>query len=381
MPSTPTIAPFRVAIPESDRKDLISRLANTRWPEAEVVSDWSQGVPLSYLQALVQDWRSTYNWQACEDWLNTMGLEQVTLGSQTIVFMHIKSGSATAQPLLLSHGWPGSLLEFRALIPLLTSATAEQSFHLVIPCLPGFGFSSKPEAPGTGIAAIAHQFDQLMQLLGYQQYFAHGGDWGSIITQTLPLIPDSGVQGIHVTLPIVQPDPNTFSDLTAEEQAALDAAAHYARWDNGYSQQQASRPQTIGYALADSPVGQLAWIVEKFWSWTDCERDGIAMPDNAISRTAMLDTVSLYWFTNTAASSARLYWESFHPTGALPAIDCPTGMSVFPFEIFKASRRWVETRFSDLRYWSTPPHGGHFAAIEQPELLAQEIRACFKTMI
>jgi len=371
------IKPLTVNISDGDINDLKQRLTQTRWPEAEVVNDWSQGVPLAYMKDLVDEWANDYDWRQCEAWINGLGLNTLAIGDQNLAFLHITSENPDAKPLLLSHGWPGSILEFKDLIPRLTEGSAtQQAFHLVIPCLPGFGFSGKPQQSGTGVAVIAHLFDQLMKALGYHQYYAHGGDWGSIITQTLPLLPGTGVQGIHITMPVVQPDPTTMNDLTAEEHDALAAGAHYMRWDSGYSTQQASRPQTIGYALTDSPVGQLAWIVEKFWSWTDCERDGISLPEHAVDRTTILNTVSLYWFTATAASSARLYWESFHPTEELPIVNAPTGVSLFPKEIFKASRRWVEQRFPNVKYWNSLDAGGHFAALEQPDALAQEIRAC-----
>jgi len=367
-----------IAVSDAAIEDLHNRIDHARWPEQETVSDWTQGVPLNYLKELAHDWRHNYDWRECETWINTTQLWETKIGDQSIAFFHIQSAESGAQPLLLTHGWPGSILEFTDLIPLLTNGPS-QAFHLVIPCLPGYGFSSKPSTQGTGIVAIAALWDTLMKGLGYSEYFAHGGDWGSVITQTLPLIPNSGARGIHVTLPIVQPPEEYLAEPTPEEIDAMNAGTHYARWDNGYSQQQASRPQTLGYGLNDSAIGQLAWIAEKFWSWTDCEKDGIALPENAVRRQALLDTVSLYWFTETATSSARLYWESFHPTEALPQIDCPTGMSIFPKEIFKASRRWVESRFTDLRYWSTPSQGGHFAAMEQPEILAGEIRSCIAT--
>ena len=374
---TNTPKSLRIDIAENDIQDLKTRLNNTRWPEAELVDDWSQGVPLGYLKGLANDWGSSYDWRTCEDWINKQGLQTLTIGSQDIAFLHIRSDKPDAKPLLLSHGWPGSILEFKELIPRLSEGNdGEQSFHLVIPCLPGFGFSGKPTQTGTGVAAIAYLFDQLMKVIGYTDYYAHGGDWGSIITQTLPLIPGTGVKGIHITMPVVQPDPETMNDLTQEEQDALAAGAHYMRWDSGYSTQQASRPQTIGYALTDSPIGQLAWIAEKFWSWTDCERDGVSLPEHAVDRTTILDTVSLYWYTATAASSARLYWESFHPTEELPIVTTPTGVSLFPKEIFKASQRWVEQRFVNVKYWNSLHAGGHFAALEQPDTLAREIRAC-----
>ena len=373
-----TVNPKTISISEAAIADLHYRIEHARWPEQETVDDWTQGVPLAYLKELAHEWRHSYNWRECESWINTTQLWETTIGDQSIAFFHIRSAESDAQPLLLTHGWPGSILEFTDLIPLLTKGPG-QAFHLVIPCLPGYGFSGKPRVHGTGIVTIAALWDTLMKGLGYSEYFAHGGDWGSVVTQTLPLIPNSGVRGIHVTLPIVQPPEEYLAEPTPEEIDAMNAGAHYARWDNGYSQQQASRPQTLGYGLNDSAIGQLAWITEKFWSWTDCEKDGIALPENAVSRQALLNTVSLYWFTETATSSARLYWESFHPTDALPQIDCPTGMSIFPKELFKASRRWVESRFSDLRYWSTPSKGGHFAAMEQPEILAAEIRNCIAT--
>jgi pimeloyl-ACP methyl ester carboxylesterase len=218
-----------------------------------------------------------------------------------------------------------------------------------------------------------------MDRLGYDRYVAQGGDWGSIITQSMGQTETRHCAGIHITLPIVAPDPDTMDNLTEQEQSALQAMTFYNDWDSGYSKQQSTRPQTLGYGLADSPVGQMAWIVEKFYAWTDCEKDGIKHPENVLSKDELLDNVMMYWLNNTAASSARLYWESFNKPNLDP-IDMPVGCSIFPREIFRCSRRWAEKRFSNLVYWNEPERGGHFAALELPEVFLREVRGCFRSL-
>jgi epoxide hydrolase len=243
----------------------------------------------------------------------------------------------------------------------------------VVPSLPGYGFSAKPTRPGWSTLHTGDAWDELMGRLGYARYGAQGGDWGAQITTGLGMKHADHLIGIHLNMPIVLPDPDTMSDLTESEQAAMASLSHYMEWDSGYSKQQSTRPQTIGYALVDSPAGLCAWIVEKFWAWTDCDGD----PANALTRDEMLDNVMLYWLTAAGASSARLYWESFAKP-LLGPVEAPIGCSVFPKEIFRGSRRWAEKQFPTLRYWNEPPRGGHFAAFEQPELFVDEVRAAFR---
>jgi len=375
------ITPFQIAVEEQQLTDLRERLARTRWPERETVTDWSQGIPLVYLQELCEHWREHYDWRRTEAALN--GIEQFTteLDGLPIHFLHARSPHDDALPLLITHGWPGSIMEFSKVIGPLTDPPAhggqpEDAFHVICPSLPGYGFSGKPAAPGWNAERIAAAWAQLMARIGYQRYGAQGGDWGAIVTMALGGVDADHLAGIHLNMALA--DPNALAglgELTEREQAALASFAHYAQWDSGYSTQQSTRPQTVGYGLVDSPAALCGWIVEKFWSWMDCD----GHPENVLSRDELLDNVMLYWLPAAGASSARLYWESFRVRDFKP-IDVPTGISVFPKEIFRVSRRWAETRFSDLRHFGEPSRGGHFAAMEQPQLFVDEVRTFFATV-
>ncbi|MEH6635797.1 MAG: epoxide hydrolase family protein [Halioglobus sp.] len=378
------ITPFTVDIPESELQELQQRLAHTRWPERETTGDWNQGIPLDYTRELADYWASTYDWRRCEKKLNGWPQFKTTIDDIDIHFIHRRSAHENALPLIISHGWPGSVVEFYKIIDALADPTnhggkAEDAFHVIAPSLPGFGFSGKPTHNGTSVEKIGRMWGQLMARLGYERYVAQGGDWGSMITQSMGQTETERCAGIHINMPIVAPDPDTMDNLSEQEQSALAGMAFYNDWDSGYSKQQATRPQTLAYGLADSPVGQMAWIVEKFYTWTDCEKDGVKHPENALSKDEMLDNVMLYWLNNCAASSARLYWESFG-TPNLEPIDIPVGCSIFPQEIFRSSQRWAEKRFSKLIYWNELDCGGHFAAFEQPEIFMQEIRASFSSL-
>jgi pimeloyl-ACP methyl ester carboxylesterase len=374
------ITPFQIDIPETDLEDLRRRLRQTRWPEAEPVDDWSQGVPLAYVRDLCDYWLDSYDWRACEQSLNRFPQFRTQIDGVDLHFLHVASPQPGALPLVMTHGWPGSVVEFRKVIGPLTDPVAHggdaaDAFHLVCPSLPGYGFSGKPTAPGWGVARIADAWNELMTRLGYDRYGAQGGDWGSGVTAALGLRHADHVTGIHLNMVTVRPDPDTMDDLTEKEEAALAAFQHYWDVDSGYSKEQSTRPQTVGYGLVDSPAGLCAWILEKFWSWTDCDGD----PANVLTRDEMLDNIMLYWLPGTGASSARLYWESFGKGQAgTGTMGVPVGCSVFPKEIFRASRRWAEKGYPDLRYWGEPPRGGHFAAFEQPELFVQEVRAAFR---
>ncbi len=376
------ISPFRVAIAETELQDLRRRVSQTRWPEHETCDDWSQGTPLAYTRELADYWCNDYDWRRFEQRLNqwpqfTTGIEGID-----IHFIHRRSPRADALPIIISHGWPGSVAEFHKVIdaladPVAHGGRAEDAFHVVVPSLPGFGFSGKPEVTGTSVETIGRMWGTLMSRLGYDRYVAQGGDWGSMITQNIALTETAHCAGIHINMPIVAPDPDTMDSLTPQEQSALEGMTFYSEWDSGYSKQQSTRPQTLSYGLADSPVGQMAWIVEKFYAWTDCERDGVKHPEHILSKDELLDNVMLYWLTNSAASSARLYWESFNKPN-LNTIEMPVGCSIFPKEIFRTSRRWAEKRFTNLIYWNELDKGGHFAAFEQPQLYLEEIRNCFR---
>jgi len=373
------IIPFRIDIPESDLDDLRQRLRQTRWPDAETVDDWSQGIPLSYTRDLCEYWLQRYDWRACEASLKQFPQFRTSIDGLDIHFLHVQSPEAGALPLVLTHGWPGSIVEFRKVIGPLTNPVAHggdaaDAFHVVCPSLPGFGFSGKPASPGWGTERIADAWDELMTRLGYARYGAQGGDWGAGVTARLGIRHADHVAGIHLNMVTAPPDPATMNDLTDQEKSALAAMKHYQDWDSGYSKEQSTRPQTVGYGLVDSPAGLCAWIVEKFWAWTDSDGD----PANVLTRDEMLDNVMLYWLPGTGASSARLYWESFAKLLG-GTVEVPVGCSVFPKEIFRVSRRWAEKAYPDLRYWNEPAKGGHFAAFEQPAIFVDEVRAAFRT--
>ncbi len=374
----PSVKPFRIAVPDDDLDDLRHRLARTRWPDRECVDDWGQGVPLDYVRDLAGYWADGYDWRAREAALNRFDQFITELDGLDIHFIHQRSPHPDAFPLLITHGWPGSIVEFHKVIGPLTDPTAHggtaaDAFHVVCPSLPGYGFSGKPTTTGWGVGRIATAWDELMARLGYDRYGAQGGDWGAAVTTEL------GRRGgrcvaIHTTMPLARP-PADLTDPTPEEQRALAAARHYRRWDSGYAKQQSTRPQTRGYGLVDSPVGQLAWIVEKFWAWTDCD----GHPENVLSRDELLDNVMLYWVTGSAASSARLYWESFAVFGSTDRVRVPTGVARFPREINQAPRHWCEAIYP-ITHWTDMPRGGHFAAFEQPELFVEDVRTFFRTI-
>jgi epoxide hydrolase len=377
MHMTDEITPFRIDIPDADLDDLRRRLSQTRWPEPEPVDDWSQGIPLGYARDLCEYWQESYDWRACEASLNAFPQFRTHIDGLDVHFLHVRSPREDALPLVLTHGWPGSIVEFRKVIGPLTDPAAYggsdgDAFHVVCPSLPGFGFSGKPARTGWGVEHIADAWDELMMRLGYARYGAQGGDWGAGVTTALGIRHPDHLVGIHLNMPGVRPDPATMDDLTEQEQAALASMQYYRDWDSGYSKQQSTRPQTVGYGLVDSPAALCAWIVEKFWSWTDCDGD----PAHVLSRDEMLDNVMLYWLPATGASSARLYWESFGK-GQGGSVRVPVGCSIFPKEIVRPSRRWAEREFPDLRYWNELDKGGHFAAFEQPEAFVREVRAAF----
>jgi epoxide hydrolase len=371
--STPR--PFTIEIPQAQLDDLKARLALARFPEKETVEDWDQGIPLGYVEELTAYWRDSYDWRRCEAALNAYPHFLIEIDGLDIHFMHMRSANPNARPIIMTHGWPGSVLEFTSVIaPLL------EDYHLVIPSLPGYGFSGKPTKPGWDIPQIARTWDTLMKALGYDRYFAQGGDWGAVVTDKIGQQNLGGCAGIHLNMVIARPDPATMDDLSVREKAALARMQWYQTKDNGYSTQHATRPQTIGYGLADSPVGQMAWIIEKFHGWSDCaDAAGLSHPENVFTRDHMLDNVMLYWLNNAGASSARLYWQSFRSNDASDVI-LPVGGTVAPFEIFGPSRRWAAQRFKNIVYWNEPERGGHFLAMERPETFVTEVRAAFGAM-
>ncbi len=370
---------FRIRVPKSALTDLKRRLANTRWPERETVAGWSQGVPLAYMRELVEYWRSDYDWNRCQDELNMLPQFVTEIDGLDIHFLHIKSPHKNAMPMVMTHGWPGSILEFMKVIGPLTDPESyggkgEDAFHVVIPTLPGFGFSAKPDAPGWGIGRIGRAWGTLMARLGYKRYVAQGGDWGSAVTHAMGMSETEHCIAMHTNMPLLSPSPALTAEPTAQEVSALAGFQHYFDSDSGYSKQQSTRPQTVGYGLVDSPVAQCAWIMEKFWAWTDSN----GHPENVLSRDELLDNVMMYWLPAAGASAARIYWESFSVIlAAKPQIHMPVGASIYPREIFRSSRRWCEERYTKLIHYNVLDKGGHFAAFEQPEIFVNELRTCF----
>lgn len=372
--------PFAIDVSDDDIDDLRERLRRTRWPEPATVDDWSQGLPLAYAQEVCAYWADEYDWRRCESDLNSHPNFLTEVGGLDVHFQHIRSPHDDATPLIMTHGWPGSIVEFQKVIGPLTDPTAhggekEDAFHLVLPSLPGFGWSAKPTRPGTGVPAIAEMWDELMVRLGYDRYVAQGGDWGSIVTTEIGLQNRRHCRGIHLNMPRADPVSAEGRDLDPDEVRAYEAIDYYLKVDSGYSKIQSTRPQSIGYSLVDSPAGLATWILEKFWSWTD--RDG--HPEDHFTRDELLDNVSVFWFTASGASSARIYWESFGNRSP-GTVTVPTGVSIFPNEIVPLPRRWAEERFVDIRYWNDLDRGGHFPAFEVPDLFVSEIRSAFRSL-
>jgi pimeloyl-ACP methyl ester carboxylesterase len=374
-----TIEPFTIAIPDEALTDLKRRLQATRWPEREPVTDWSQGVPLEQVQRLCAYWRDQYDWRRCEAMLNGYPQFKTEIDGLGIHFLHVRSPEPGAMPLLLTHGWPGSIIEFHKVIgpltdPVAHGGKASDAFHLVIPSLPGYGFSDKPEATGYNVGHIAEMWLSLMKRLGYDLFVAQGGDWGATVTIALGALAPPECLAIHLNMVVVYPDAEQMIDMTDREKSAAAGMKFYADHDSGYAKQQGTRPQTLGYGLTDSPAGQAAWIYEKFHAWSDCDSD----PLNILNYDEILDNIMLYWLTETATSSARLYWETITGGYSPSTVHIPTGCSIFPKEIFRPSRRWAEQRYTNIAHWNELDRGGHFAAFEQPALFVEEVRTCFR---
>lgn len=379
------IHPFRLAIPDSDLADLQARLARTRWPDAETVPDTSQGPQQARLRALVARWREGYDWRRCEALLNEFGQYRTEIDGLDIHFLHIRSPEAGAMPLLMTHGWPGSVLEFRDVIGPLTDPAAhggqaKDAFHLVIPSLPGFGFSGKPTATGWTVQRIAAAWTVLMARLGYERWGAQGGDWGAAVTGALGYMAPPGLAAIHLNMVMFQPTRQERAEATPHEQKMLDDAQRYDQQLSGYFKVQATRPQSIGFGLADSPVGLAAWLYALFQDVSDSGGDA----ESVFALDHLIDDIMLYWLPNTGASAARLYWETMQAMrqGGMPTapMATPAGISMFPGEQLRLSQRWAERRFARLVHFNEPERGGHFAAMEQPATFVDEVRATFRAV-
>jgi len=373
--SPDAIERFRLAVPPAALEDLQLRLDTARWPDRETVGDGSQGAPVAKVRALVDYWRTAYDWRRCEAELNRLGQYRTTIDGIGIHFLHIRSRHANALPLLMTHGWPGSVIEFLKVIgpltdPVAHGGKAEDAFHLVLPSLPGFGFSDKPAASGWGLPRVARAWAELMRRLGYVRWAAQGGDWGAGVATSLGEMRASGLTGIHLNLPILFPPP-LAGEQNMAEKAALADLSHFGDELSGYARQQGTRPQTLGYGLTDSPVGQAAWIYEKLAEWSDSG----GVPENLFSLDEMLDNIMLYWLPAAGTSSARLYWESFTKDFKRVKLDIPVGCTIFKGDNFRAPRVWAERTYSNLIYWNERERGGHFAAFEQPRAFVEELRA------
>lgn len=380
-----TIEPFQLHVPQAELDDLRDRLARTRWPDADTVDDTSQGPPLAKVRALVEHWRDGYDWRRCEAMLNGFGQYRTEIDGLGIHFLHIRSPEPDALPLLITHGWPGSVLEFRDVIgpltdPVAHGGSASDAFHLVVPTLPGFGFSDKPTATGWNIDRIADAWIELIGRLGYERWGAQGGDWGAAVTTMLGYKAPPGLVGIHLNMVMFQPTDEERADATPEEQEMLDRKQRYDEQFSGYYKVQNTRPQSIGFSLADSPVGLAAWVYALFQDVSDSGGN----PESVFTLDAMLDDIMLYWLPNAGPSSVRLYWEAMQSMmrGGMPTepMQTPTGISMFPGEQVALSRRWAECRFAKLIHFNELDRGGHFAALEQPQLFVSELRSTFKDL-
>ena len=371
------IVPFVLDVPESDITDLKTRLSMTKWPEAETVSDWSQGVPIQYHQDFCEYWSKKYDWYSTQERLNRFNQYETVLDGIKIHFIHVRSQLPNAKALLLTHGWPGSIVEFHKVIeplvnPVNYGGRQEDACHVICPSLPGFGFSGKPLRNGWGVPRVAAAWDELMVRLGYHQYYAQGGDWGAGVTMAIGSQDKGRCKSLHVNMPTAGPTRAAIENPSEVEQRVLDRIERFQRWGAGYHKQQSTRPQTVGYGLSDSPAGQSAWILEKFYEWTDCD----GHPENILSRDELIDNIMFYWLANSGASSARMYWENFHPdiqNIKQTPLTLPVGVSVFPEEIMAGPRSWSERIFTNIQYWNDLDKGGHFAAFEQPELFVREM--------
>jgi microsomal epoxide hydrolase len=379
---TGEIRPFRVSVDETAIADVKRRLAQVRWPDEAPEPPWRYGTSVGFMRELVDYWATAYDWRKTEAALNAWPQFKTTIDGIDVHFIRVEGRGPNLKPLLLSHGWPGSVLEFLKLIPLLTDPAAHggdaaDAFTVVVPSLPGYTLSFRPNQERRALPAIGAMFHELMTRLGYARYGAQGGDWGSFVTAWLGANRAPHLLGIHLNLMPIRRDPAMFSSPTEDERRFLGELEIWLKEETGYQWIQGTRPQTLAFALADSPVGLAAWIAEKYRAWTDCDGD----PRNALSMDEMLGNISLYWFTNCIGASFWPYYARMHGPWPIDGkIGVPTGYCEFPREILRPPRAAAERVFTDIRRWSVMPKGGHFAALEQPEALAREIRAFFRPL-
>ena len=372
-------AHLTLAVPEADLRDLRARLSRTRWPGRETVNDWGQGAPLAKVRALCEYWLEDYDWRRCEVMLNGWGQQRTVIDGLGIHFLHIRSPEPDAMPIIMTHGWPGSVLEFRKVIGALTDPVAHggdarDAFHLVLPSLPGYGFSEKPAGQGWSIEQTASAWVTLMNRLGYAKWVAQGGDWGADVTARLGALGPIGLAAIHLNTLFFSAKQEVRGDPSPAEKIAINKEQHFRNGEYGYHKLQGTRPQTLAYGLADSPVLQAAWIYEKFHAWSDNPGD----VETIFTNDEMLDTIMLYWLSNAGASSARLYWEGGDDTAIRTRV--PVGVSQFAKAPHYAPRAWAERYYPNIIHWNEFPDGGHFAAWERPEIFVHELRTCFRRL-
>jgi pimeloyl-ACP methyl ester carboxylesterase len=386
------IRPFRIEVPEEDLVELRRRIAATRWPSKELVTDRSQGVQLATMKELARFWTTDYDWRTCEARLNALPQFTTNIDGVDIHFLHVRSPHDDALPLIMTHGWPGSVVELLETVGPLTDPTAhggdaEDAFHLVLPSLPGYGFSGEPTEVGWDSGRVAQAWAELMGRLGYTRYVAQGGDVGASVTDAMARQAPKGLLGIHMNLLVTALGGGAMPADTEQERAALEQTKTFRASGFGYFLEQATRPQTIGYALLDSPVALAAWMLDhdtdSYYKISRAFLDG--QPAGNLTRDRIVDNITLYWLTGTGASAARSYWESGRAQAlaagqAPPEVSLPVGFTTFPGEIFRAPRSWVEKSYPNLTYFNEVDRGGHFAAWEEPELFSEELRPAFRSL-
>ena len=382
--------PFEIKIPQEQLDDLKQRIAATRWPDEIPDAGWTRGVPVGYLKGLAEHWGTAFDWRAAEARLNSFPQFLTEIDGANVHFLHVRSPEPDALPVILTHGWPGSFAEFLDIIGPLTDPASyggdrADAFHVVIPSIPGYAFSGPTRQAGWDVPHVADAWKELMRSLGYQRYLVQGGDWGSPISLRLGLADPEHVAGVHINMCVTLPpqDPEAIAQLDESDLARLQFAGHFQQDGMGWQKIQSTRPQTLAYGLTDSPVGQLAWIAEKFKEWTDSTDS----PEDAISRDDLLTNVTIYWLTATAGASAQLYYESTHldadffrTWGGPWPLSMPVGVAVFPKDAVRPIRSWAEKILPTLTHWTEFSRGGHFPAMEQPVLLVEDIRTFARTL-